>query len=95
MKTRATNLVTTPVKSRQPKPTPPTEPPSRGVKAATFKLLLDTAMEIIREAGHIPTVAEVAVVGGYRRASQPVRYPRGQTDRAGRFKSLVPAPMLR
>ncbi len=75
MKTRATNLVTTPVKSRQPKPTPPTEPPSRGVKAATFKLLLDTAMEIIREAGHIPTVAEVAVRSKVSRATAYRYFP--------------------
>lgn len=34
--------------------------PERGVRASTFRLLLDTAMEIIREAGHIPSVAEVA-----------------------------------
>jgi AcrR family transcriptional regulator len=35
-------------------------PPPRGVRAATFHLLLDTAMELIREAGHVPSVAEVA-----------------------------------
>ena len=35
--------------------------PERGVKAATFRLLLDTAMEIIRENGRIPSVAEAAV----------------------------------
>jgi hypothetical protein len=37
--------------------------PERGVRAATFRLLLDTAMDIIREAGHIPSVAEVAARG--------------------------------
>ena len=36
-------------------------PPERGVKAATFHLLLDTAMELIQQRGHIPSVAEVAV----------------------------------
>jgi AcrR family transcriptional regulator len=35
--------------------------PERGVKAATFRLLLDTAMALIQQAGHIPSVAEVAV----------------------------------
>ena len=40
---------------------PPT-PPERGVKAATFKLLLETAMNIIRESGHIPSVAEAAAL---------------------------------
>src|SRR4029453_19225156 len=38
---------------------PPT-PPERGVRAATFRLLLDTAMTIIQESGHIPSVAECA-----------------------------------
>ncbi|MCA0243922.1 MAG: TetR/AcrR family transcriptional regulator [Proteobacteria bacterium] len=39
----------------------PPSPPERGVKAATFRLLLDTATELIQQAGHIPSVAEVAV----------------------------------
>jgi AcrR family transcriptional regulator len=47
---------------------PPT-PPDRGVKAATFRLLLDTAMEIIRKSGHIPSVAEVAVRSKVSRAT--------------------------
>ena len=38
---------------------PPT-PPERGVRAAPFRLLLDTAMTIIQESGHIPSVAECA-----------------------------------
>jgi len=38
----------------------PPKPPERGVRAATFGLLLDTAMAIIRERGHIPSVAECA-----------------------------------
>ncbi len=40
-----------------------TEPPlapEKGVKAATFHLLLDTAMALISEDGHIPSVAVVA-----------------------------------
>ena len=47
----------------------PPVPPARGVKAATFKLLLDTAMEIIRKSGHIPSVAEVAVRSRVSRAT--------------------------
>jgi AcrR family transcriptional regulator len=35
--------------------------PERGVKAATFHLLLDTAMALIHADGHIPSVAEVAL----------------------------------
>jgi AcrR family transcriptional regulator len=45
------------------------KPPERGVRAATFRLLLDTAMEIIREAGHIPSVAEVAARSRVSRAT--------------------------
>ena len=36
-------------------------PPEGGVKGATFKLLLDTAMDLIKQSGHIPSVAEVAL----------------------------------
>ncbi|HYP70617.1 MAG TPA: helix-turn-helix domain-containing protein, partial [Variovorax sp.] len=43
--------------------------PARGVKAATFRLLLDTAMDIIRQDGHIPSVAEVAVRSKVSRAT--------------------------
>ena len=43
--------------------------PERGVKAATFHLLLDTAMELIRSGGHIPSVAEVAVRSKVSRAT--------------------------
>ncbi len=41
-------------------PAPPA-PPEKGVRAATFKLLLDTAMQLIQTDGHIPSIAEVAV----------------------------------
>jgi len=47
----------------------PPVPPERGVKAATFKLLLDTAMDLIRQGGHIPSVAEVAVRSKVSRAT--------------------------
>jgi AcrR family transcriptional regulator len=59
----------------RPKPTPPPELPERGVKAATFKLLLDTAMAIIHEAGHIPSVAEVAVRSRVSRATAYRYFP--------------------
>jgi AcrR family transcriptional regulator len=53
------------------KPVPSVGPmvPERGVKAATFGLLLDTAMALIRHDGHIPTVAEVAVRSKVSRAT--------------------------
>ncbi|MBL8324200.1 MAG: TetR/AcrR family transcriptional regulator [Rubrivivax sp.] len=68
-----------PVKTRTLKrppaqPSPPQPPPERGVKAATFKLLLDTAMEIIRD-GHIPSVAEVAVRSKVSRATAYRYFP--------------------
>ena len=44
-----------PIPSRGP------EVPERGVKAATYRLLMDTAADVIRQDGHVPTVAEVAV----------------------------------
>ncbi|HSW09024.1 TetR/AcrR family transcriptional regulator [Aquabacterium sp.] len=47
----------------------PPVPPARGVKAATFRLLLDTAMAIIQTSGHIPSVAEVAVRSKVSRAT--------------------------
>ena len=46
--------------------TEPPVPPARGVKAATFRLLLDTAMSIIHNSGHIPSVAEVAVIACFK-----------------------------
>ena len=50
-------------------------PPDRGVRAATFRLLLDTAMEIIHEAGHIPSVAEVALRSRVSRATAYRYFP--------------------
>ena len=47
----------------------PVPAPERGVKAATYRLLLETAMEIIRVGGHIPSVAEVAVRSRVSRAT--------------------------
>jgi AcrR family transcriptional regulator len=53
----------------------PPAPPERGVKAATFKLLLDTAMELIRGGGHIPSVAEVAARAKVSRATAYRYFP--------------------
>jgi AcrR family transcriptional regulator len=62
-----------PVPKRQP--TAPPLPPERGVKAATFHLLLDTAMALIRQGGHIPSVAEVAVRSKVSRATAYRYFP--------------------
>ena len=53
----------------------PPLPPERGVKAATFRLLLDTAMDIIRQSGHIPSVAEAAVRSNVSRATAYRYFP--------------------
>ena len=53
---------------------PPT-PPERGVRAATFRLLLDTAMSIIQESGHIPSVAEAAARSKVSRATAYRYFP--------------------
>ncbi len=53
----------------------PPVPPERGIKAATFRLLLDTAMDIIRTDGHIPGVAEVAVRSKVSRATAYRYFP--------------------
>ncbi|HEY4069799.1 MAG TPA: TetR/AcrR family transcriptional regulator [Burkholderiaceae bacterium] len=50
-------------------------PPARGVKAATFRLLLETAMAIIQTDGHIPSVAEVAVRSKVSRATAYRYFP--------------------
>jgi AcrR family transcriptional regulator len=54
-------------------------PPSRGVKAATFGLLLDTAMDLIRQDGHIPSVAEVAMRSKVSRATAYRYFPSRST----------------
>jgi len=56
-------------------PTPPPAAPERGVRASTFKLLLDTAMQLIRTEGRIPSVAEVAVRSGVSRATAYRYFP--------------------
>ena len=50
-------------------------PPDRGVKASTFRLLLDTAMELIREAGHVPSMADVAQRSGVSLATEYRYFP--------------------
>src|SRR5262245_47377574 len=57
------------------KPTKAPAPPGRGGRAATFGLLLDTAMAIIREAGHVPSVAEVAARSKVSRATAYRYFP--------------------
>jgi AcrR family transcriptional regulator len=63
------------VASGRVRPTPPPEAPAGGVKAATFKLLMDTAMALIRELGHVPSVAEVAVRAKVSRATAYRYFP--------------------
>lgn len=57
------------------RPSKPVDPPERGVKAATFKALLDTAMELIQQDGRIPSVAEVAVRSKVSRATAYRYFP--------------------
>lgn len=45
------------------------------MKAATFGLLLDTAMALIREGGHVPSMAEVAQRCGVSRATAYRYFP--------------------
>jgi AcrR family transcriptional regulator len=49
--------------------------PQRGVKAATFRLLLTTAMTLMRDAGQIPSVAAVAVRANVSRATAYRYFP--------------------
>jgi AcrR family transcriptional regulator len=73
---------------------PPT-PPERGVKAATYKLLLDTAMGLIQLDGHIPSVAEVAVRSKVSRATAYRYFPsRSALITAVIDTSLGPVRML-
>ena len=58
-----------------PSPSQAAPAPERGVKAATFRLLLDTAIELIQSDGHIPSVAEVAVRSKVSRATAYRYFP--------------------
>ena len=53
----------------------PPPAPERGVKAATFRLLLETAMRLIQEGGHVPSVAEVAAHAKVSRATTYRYFP--------------------
>ena len=76
-------------------PSEPPMPPEGGVKASTFKLLLDTAMELIRQDGHIPSVAEVAVRSKVSRATAYRYFPsRSALITAVIDTSLGPVRML-
>jgi AcrR family transcriptional regulator len=61
--------------SRKLRVTEPPIPPTRGVKAATWKLLLETGMRLIQQDGHIPSVAEVAVRSNVSRATAYRYFP--------------------
>jgi AcrR family transcriptional regulator len=69
-------------------------PPLRGVKASTFKLLLDTAMQLISD-GKIPSVAEVASRSVVSRATAYRYFPtRGALITAVIEASLGPVRTL-
>lgn len=70
-------------------PTQPPPPPSRGVRAATFRLLLDTAMDLIQQDGHIPSIAEVAVRCHVSRATAYRYFP----SRSALITSVVDASL--
>jgi AcrR family transcriptional regulator len=61
--------------SRRHEPTEAAAAPERGVKAATYTLLLETAMALIKQDGHIPSVAEVAVRSKVSRATAYRYFP--------------------
>jgi AcrR family transcriptional regulator len=76
---------------------PTTAPPApqRGVKAATFRLLVTTAMALMRDAGHIPSIAEVAVRAHVSRATAYRYFPsRGALVTAVIDNSLGPVRQL-
>jgi len=60
---------------RMPRVSEPPKPPSGGVKASTWKLLLETGMRLIQEDGRIPSVAEVAVRSNVSRATAYRYFP--------------------
>jgi len=59
------------------------------VRAATFKLLLDTAMDLIQQDGHIPSIAEVAVRSNVSRATAYRYFP----SRSALITSVVDASL--
>lgn len=80
---------------RRPEPSAAPEPPQRGVKAATYQLLLDTAMALIKQGGHIPSVAEIAPRAQVSRATAYRYFPsRGALISAVMERSLGPVRSL-
>jgi AcrR family transcriptional regulator len=59
--------------------TPTPVPPTRGVKAATWRLLLETGMRLIREQGHVPSITEVAARAEVSRATAYRYFPNRST----------------
>ena len=51
------------------------KPPTRGVKAATWNLLLQTGMRLIQEEGHVPAIAAVAARAAVSRATAYRYFP--------------------
>ena len=64
-----------PARKARPHVSQPPTPPTRGVKASTWQLLLDTGMRLIQQDGHIPSVAEVAVRSNVSRATAYRYFP--------------------
>ena len=60
---------------RRPRVTEAPKPPARGVRASTFQLLLDTGMRLIQQAGHVPSIAEIAVRSNVSRATAYRYFP--------------------
>ncbi|MEJ5992254.1 helix-turn-helix domain-containing protein [Ramlibacter sp. PS3R-8] len=71
------------------KPTEAPPPPTSGVRASTFKLLLDTAMDMIQQDGHVPSIAEVAVRSKVSRATAYRYFP----SRSALVTSVVDASL--
>lgn len=59
------------------------------MRAATFKLLLDTTMDLIQQDGHIPSIAEVAVRSNVSRATAYRYFP----SRSALITSVVDASL--
>lgn len=72
----------------KPRPTDPAGSPE-GARAATFKRLLDTAMGMIQQDGHIPTMAEVAAKSGVSRATAYRYFP----SRSALITSVIDASL--
>ena len=70
-------------------PSQPQVAPASGVRASTFKLLLDTAMDLIQQDGHIPSVAEVAVRSNVSRATAYRYFP----SRSALITSVIDASL--